>query len=176
MAGFLKKLFGNDNAKSGDGGGAGLTEPDLTIERARNEMQLRTQAAIGLWGMDQASWAVDLETGIITFTNAEKGWVIAAPVQVVGTFNTEDDTWLWGWDHPSVPDPVGEHARLVHDFGEKYGLEAMTTRKIAATMAECWDFTALACHLAGAEGGYSGPAGTARVFMTFGTVSIKKGE
>jgi hypothetical protein len=174
MAGFLKKLFGNDNDAGGDG--TGLTERDLTIERARNEMQLRTEAAIGLWGMDSAAWAADLETGIITFTNAEKGWVITAPVQVIGTFNTDDDTWLWGWDHPSVPEPVGEHARLVRDFGEKYGLATLTTRKIAATMQDCWDFTALGCHLGGGQGAYSGPAGTARVFMTFGTVTINKGD
>ena len=154
---------------------SGLTEPDLTIERAKVEMGLRTRTAIDLWGMDEAAWAVDLDSGVITFTNAQKGLIVTAPVQLIGTFNGEDDTWLWGWDHPMVSGRIGDHARLVRDFGKKYDLQALTTRKIVATLQECWDFTALACHLGGGQGGYSGPSGSTRVFMTFGTVKISKG-
>jgi hypothetical protein len=51
----------------------GLTEPDLTIERAKVEMGLRTRTAIDLWGMDEAAWAVDLDSDVITFTSAQKG-------------------------------------------------------------------------------------------------------
>jgi hypothetical protein len=173
---LLKRWFGNgaSNNSGSPGDTTTLPEPDLTLERARNEMQLRTEAAIGLWGMDQASWAVDLEEGTIVFTNPTRGVRVTAPVQVIGTLNSEDGTWLWGWDHPSVPEPIGEHARLARAFGERYGLPAFTTLKIAASMDECWTFTALACHLAGAQGGYSGPSGPARVFMTFGTPAIVK--
>ena len=102
---------------------SGLTEPDLTIERAKVEMGLRTRTAIDLWGMDEAAWAVDLDSGVITFTNAQKGLIVTAPVQLIGTFNGEDDTWLWGWDHPMVSGQIGDHARLVRDFGKKYDLQ-----------------------------------------------------
>lgn len=172
---LLKRWFGKAPPNgTGSNGTEPLPEPDLTLARARNEMQLRSEAAIGLWGMDQASWAADLEEGTITFTNREKGVRVTAAVQVIGTLNSEDGTWLWGWDHPSVPEPIGEHARLARAFGERYGLAAYTTRKIEASMDDCWTFTALACHLAGAQGGYSGPSGPARVFMTFGTPAIVK--
>jgi len=173
VASSLKKPFGG-NDKSGGGDATIIPEPDLSIARANNEMQMRTQAAIDMWGLDTAAWNADLKAGTITFTNAEKELVVTAPVQVVGTYNTEDGTWLWGWDHPSVPEPLGEYARRVRDFGERYGLEALTTRKIAVSMDEAWEFTALACYLGGGQGGYSGPSGTARVFMTYGTVTIKK--
>ena len=148
-------------------------EPDLTLNRSIAEMRLKTEAHVGTWGLDRASWAADLELGTIIFTN-KKGLKITAPVQVIGTFNTKDSTWLWGWDHPSVSEPLAAHARLAHDFGEKYRLERYTTRKIVSTETEAWNFTALACHLAGAQGGYRGPAGTTLVFMTFGEVSISK--
>ena len=180
MAGFLKKLFGGKDEGAGAANSGNhddttmLSEPDLTIRRANNEMQLRTQTAIEMWGLDTAAWNADLDAGTITFTNAEKGLVVTAPVQVVGTYNTEDGTWLWGWDHPSVPASLGEHARRVRDFGERYGLEALTTRKITASMEDAWGFTALACHLGGGQGGYGGPSGPARVFMTYGTVTIRK--
>ena len=38
------------------------------------------------------------------------------------------------------------------------GVQALTTRKIVTTLRDCWDFIALACHLGGGQGGYSGPS------------------
>lgn len=171
MTSFLKKLFGK---KGSSDDAIVLSEPDLTIARANNEMQLRTQAAVDMWGLDTASWAVDLALGTLTFINDEKGMVITAPVQVVGTYNTEDETWLWGWDHPSVREPLGEFAQRVRNFGEQYNKEKLTTRKIAASMDEAWEFTALACYLGSGEGGYSGLSGSTRVFMVYGSVTISK--
>ncbi|POP44035.1 hypothetical protein CHU32_15365 [Superficieibacter electus] len=173
MAGFLKTLFGHKGKNSSEETVV-LSEPDLTIARANNEMQLRTQAAVEMWGIDTASWAVDLDEGIITFTSDEKGMVITAPVQVIGTYNTDDGTWLWGWDHPSVSESLGEFARRVRDFGEQYGREKLTTRQIAASMEEAWEFTALACHLGGGQGGYNGASGSTRVFMVYGSVTVNK--
>ena len=171
MAGFIKKLFG---AGSADAQVGALEEPDLSFARAEEEIRLKTEFAIATWGLGSGgNWAADLEEGTITFTNAD-GAEITAPVQVIGTLNTVDGSWLWGWDHPSVPEPVSQHARLAHAFGDKYKLEAFTTRHIAANEEDAWTFTAIACHLAGAQGGYRGPAGTTLVFMTYGKVSISK--
>lgn len=175
MIGFFKKLFGNQNNGANTDTGIHL-EPDLTITRANNELQLRTQAAVDLWGLDTASWAVDLDSGIITFTNDEKGMVITAPVQIVGTYNTEDGTWLWGWEHPSVSESLGTFARRVRDFGEQYGREELTTRKITTSMDTAWEFTALACYLSNGEGAYNGSSGTTRVLMVFGSVTIHKND
>ncbi|HHN8378778.1 TPA: DUF6882 domain-containing protein [Morganella morganii] len=175
MVGFLKKLFGwKDKDVTEDQ--VILSELDLTIARANNELQMRTQAAVDMWGLDNASWAVDLDIGTITFTNEEKGLIVTAPVQVVGTYNTEDGTWLWGGDHPSVSESLSESALCVKKFGEQYGLDKLTTRKIAVSAEDTWEFTALACHLSGGEGGYSGESGSTRVLMVYGIVSISRME
>lgn len=173
MAGFLKKLFGSKE-KDTRSDSVELSEPKLTIARANNEMQLRTQAAVEMWGLDEASWAVDLEAGTITFTHDEKALVVTAPVQVIGTYNMDDCSWLWGWDHPSVSEHLGAFARRVRDFGEQYGREELTTRKITASMDDVWGFTALACHLNEGQGGYSGSSGSTRVLMVYGPVTISK--
>lgn len=173
MVGFLKKLFGSKE-KDTHGDNVALAEAELTITRANNEMQLRTQTAVEMWGLDEASWAVDLDLGTITFTHDEKALVVTAPVQVIGTYNTDDGSWLWGWDHPSVSEPLGEFARRVRDFGEQYGRAELTTRKITASMEDAWGFTALACHLNEGQGGYSGASGSTRVFMVYGPVTISK--
>ena len=148
-----------------------IPEPRLTLERSMNELRLKTEAHVGTWGLDEASWSVDFDAGIIEFRN-KKGLKITAPVQTVGTYNTEDGTWLWGWDHPSIPESEAVNARLARDFGAKYGLEAYTTRKIECGEDLAWEFAAVACYLGGAQGAYRGPSGATMVYMTFGTVTI----
>lgn len=178
MAGFFKKLFGGGEEEA-----APVPEQppldadaeiDLVFARAEEELDLKTEIAASTWGLGSgASWDADLEAGTIRFVN-DKGWQITAPVQVVGSLNTADGTWLWGWDHPSVAEPISQHAQLVREFGAKHGLEALTTRMIEAGEEDGWTFTALACHLAGAQGGYRGPSGTTMIFMTFGEVTIQQ--
>lgn len=96
---------------------------------------------------------------------------------MIGTRSLADGTFLWGWDHPSVPAPLRGHARLVKAFGEVQGLNMLTTRKIVASEDEAWELTALATHLAAANGAYrarTGKGGKTEVFMTFGEIAITK--
>lgn len=171
MAGFFGKMF--DRAQE-QGKRLSDAEIDAVFARAAEELKLKTEVHRNTWQQgDGGSWAADLDQGTIVFTN-DKGWKITAPVQVIGTRNEKDGTWLWGWDHPSVPEPVAQHAELVQMFGQRNGLQALITRKIEASEDDAWAFTALACHLAQAQGGYRGPASTTTVFMTFGEVEISK--
>jgi len=90
----------------------------------------------------------------------------------VCTYDTEDGTWLWGWDHPSVAPAVGERARQMLQYGQEHGLARLTTLNFACTEQACWELTALAFLLCRANGAYCGPAGSARVFMTFGKITL----
>lgn len=146
---------------------------DAVFARAKAELEAKTGVHVGSWHMDGARWDADLEAGTITFTN-QRNWKIRAPMQVIGTRSLADGTFLWGWDHPSVPAPLAAHARLVKAFGEGQRLNMLTTRKIVASEAEAWELTALATHLAAANGAYRGPSGKTEVFMTFGEIAITK--
>ena len=174
MANFLAKLLGKKIVV--DPRTQSLVEPNLTIARANNELQLHTQSAIDMWGLDTAAWDVDLNTGTITFTRDKTGIIITAPVQIVGTYDNEQSTWLWGWDHPSVSGSLGGYAQRVREFGEQYGLVKLTTRKIPVSIDDAWEFTALACHLNGGQGGYRGVSGSTYVFMVYGSVVVNKKE
>ena len=150
----------------------GDAEYRALLDRSMEELRLKTAAHDAAWKLGSADWAVDQDTGLITFT--VKKVTATAPAQIIGTFNTLDDTWLWGWDHPSVDEAMGEQARQLHDFGQKHGIAALTTRKLECDENEAWEFAALACHLCGAQGAYRGPAGTALVFLTFGDVTLSQ--
>lgn len=143
-----------------------MTHRDL-VSQSIEELRLKTAAHDRLWHLSEADWSVDQDTGEIVFS-APNGMVATCSVQIIGTFDTTDCTWLWAWDHPSVQPPLATHAERVRQYGETNGIPELTTRKISCTEEQCWEFTALACKLNEAQGGYRGPAGSALVFMTFG--------
>lgn len=143
---------------------------ELVFGRSDSEIALKTQILRGIFGDEHFDWHADLESGVIRFTSATK--TVSAPVQVVGTYNTLDGTFLWGWDHPSVAEPLGVAARLARQFGELHKMPLFTSRKVECTEEQAWSFTAVALYLSGAQGAYRGPAGTTMVFMTFGEMTI----
>lgn len=151
--------------------GRQLEEPDVAFARAISGLELQTQVNHELWGQGSSEWSVDLDRGVIEFRN-DKGWLVTAPVQVIGTYDTRDGTFMWGWDHPSVPAPSAEAATLVRQYGERHHLDLLTTLLVEMSEERAWEVTALADYLSGGNGAYRGPVGTTLVFMTFGTVSI----
>lgn len=145
------------------------------LDRSMEELRLKTEAHVAGWGLGSTDrWDLDQETGLLVFTG--KKLTATAPAQIVGTYSTVSETWLWAWDNPSLLPPLQEHARRVKEYGERHGIAALTTRKLECDEDEAWRLTALACHLCEAQGAYRGPAGSALVFMTFGEVTLSKGK
>ncbi len=138
---------------------------------------LRTQTSIhaATWHLGkEANWAADQDTGRIRFTFTD-GTIAEGELQIIGTYNTLNGTFLWGWDHPSVAEELGKHASLAKEFGEKHGLSQSSRangRKCSEEDAR--EFTAVAARLGKANGAYRGPAGTALVYMTFGEIKLSR--
>jgi hypothetical protein len=151
---------------------ADLDFPTL-LAQSMAELRIKTEAHDGTWHLGEAAWSVDQEVGQIVFS-APGGITATCPVQIIGTYNTADGTWLWGWDHPSVDPALQEDARRVREYGERHGIAKLTTQKLRCSESDAWEFTALACKLGNGQGGYRGPAGPTLVFMTFGNVSLSK--
>jgi hypothetical protein len=78
-----------------------------------------------------------------------------------------------GWDHLSVSLDLAQDAWGARRFGERHGLAPYTTAEITCTEEDAWDFTAIACHLSKAQGGYRGFDDTTRLFMTFGDLAFQ---
>ncbi len=166
--GLFGRLFGKRDSGGDD-------EFRALIEQSMEELRLKTGAHDSLWHLGESDWSVDQTEGTIVFTTP-KDTTVTCPVQIIGTYNTADGTWLWGWDHPSVQPPLQEHAKRLREYGEKHHIASLTTRKLKCSEGEAWEFTALACNLCDAQGAYRGPTGPTRVFMTFGEVSMSATE
>lgn len=143
------------------------------IERAIAELQHKTAALDAVTHFSKAEWTVDQDVGTIIFER-DDGIQLSAPVQIIGTYNSADKTWLWAWDNPSIEKPLTRAAAAVQAYGQEHGISSLTTRKISCEEGDCWAFTALGAKLDDAQGAYRGPAGPTYVFMTFGKVEMSK--
>lgn len=164
--GWMKSLFGKKKAESED-----LRQ---FIEASMEGLRLQTASHQRLWNLgSESQWNVDLQQGQILWQFAE-GVQVSASIQVVGTYNPQNGTFLWGWDHPSVPEVLSQHAALVKAYGQQNHVARFTTRQVQCTEDEAWEFTAVATRLGEASGAYRGNAGGTLVFLTFGEVHIQK--
>lgn len=54
------------------------------------------------------------------------------PMQVIGTFNHNDGTFLWSFENPGIPEPLTQTAKYLHQyFGEGKNVEALLPSKIS---------------------------------------------
>src|SRR4051794_19877636 len=71
------------------------------------------------WGIDDCErWDVDQDKGIITFINTKAGHKkVVGKVQIIGTFNSANNSWLWAWANGSVDNEIKKDALKVKAYG-----------------------------------------------------------
>lgn len=138
------------------------------LQQAMVALQAQTAHNTETWGLGtEAQWSLDMNAGSLHFAFAD-GRKLSAPVQVVGTYNTANGSFLWGWDHPSVPEPLRRAARRVYDYGQTHAIDAFTTRSTHCSESDAWAYTAVAAQFDAAAGAYRGDANGTWVYMVFG--------
>ena len=153
---------------------AAQVDADAFIKQSLAGLQDQQSANDALWKMNEAvHWDVDQNTGKIVFSFAD-GKTATAPVQIVGTFDPRNGTFLWAWDHPAVAAPLSRAAKVTREWAERNNVERWTTRMVRCTESEAWEFTAVAARLDGATGAYRAPTGGPHVFLVFGKVTLQQ--
>lgn len=146
---------------------AGDTPERRFLVAAMSRLQTHTAEHTQRWGLgSETRWNLDMNAGTLQLSFAD-GRELSFPVQIVGTYNREDGTFLWGWDHPSVPEPLRRAARRMREYAEREGFERFTIRSLACTENDAWEFTAAAAELDGVTGAYRGDASGTLVYMSF---------
>lgn len=138
------------------------------------ELELKTRGHVEAWGLDKIDrWDLNQETGELSFSFAD-GIRAVARAQIIGTYNSEDQTWLWAWANSSVDEQLKKDAQKVREYGEKHRIERLTKSKWKGTEKDAWAMAALAVKLCEAQGAYLGPAGKTYVFISFGEITLSK--
>jgi hypothetical protein len=164
---FLKKLF----RRNGDGE---TREFIALVDGAVEGLQLQTEIHQSTWQQfgDQVRWDLNQDDGDLVLEFPEV--IVRAPAQVIGTFDANTGTWMWAWANPSVGDALMKDSLRVRNYGEEHAIERLVTPKWRADELDCWRMTALAARLCDTNGAYRGPVGSTYIFVTFGTVTMKR--
>jgi hypothetical protein len=140
------------------------------LRGSMEELMARTQSHQAGWGFgSEEEWLLDQDEGLLTFKFTGRSSV--APVQIIGTFNTQTATWLWAWANPLIADHLKADALRLKEYGEQWGIQRLTTSEWTGQESDCWYMAALACRLCGGHGAYRGPAADSHTLMVFGEVT-----
>jgi hypothetical protein len=149
-------------------------EFEALIDGSMEGLRLQTQAHQGTWRFGKSDrWEFSMDTGELVFTFPDM--VARAPAQIIGSFDSLEGSWMWGWANPSIPEPLARDSIRVREYGEQYHIQRLTTPSWPGEEEDGWRMAALANRLCKSNGVYRGPAGTTFVFLTFGKVQLKRG-
>ena len=161
-----------DNNTRGTNGNGETPEFKALLENSMAELRAKTTGHQVGWGLGKSNrWSLDQSLGDLIFT-FDSGVIATCPAQIVGSFVSDENTWLWAWANPSIADSLKRDSLRVRDYGQQQKIARLTTEEWSGTEEDAWAMAALACKLCNAQGVYRGPAGVAGVFMTFGEVVL----
>ncbi|MGW3661325.1 DUF6882 domain-containing protein [Streptomyces sp. NPDC005151] len=123
------------------------------------------------WGLGSADrWGLDQRTGIITWTFPDR--TATAPAQLLGSYSSSSESWLWAWANESILPEMSRDARAVRDWAEANGHPALAEPKVKADEQKAAALAALAVRITKAAGFYRGPGSTSSAIITFGPVTL----
>ena len=164
---IFKKLFGKKEDAGETQEFKAFLNGSMEGLRLQNESHQRT------WGLGKSErWDFAQDTGELVFTFPDQ--IVVAPAQIIGSFNSQDRSWLWAWANPSIRDSVKQDSIKVREYGEQHRIQRLTTAGWQGEEADGWQMAALAGRLCGSNGAYRAPSGANFIFITFGTVRISK--
>jgi hypothetical protein len=142
------------------------------LTMSNEELKIKTEAHKQAWGLGKIKrWDLSQDSGRLTFSLPD-GMKAVCPAQIIGTWNSEDHTWLWAWANPSINEKLKVDALKVRKYGEEHHIDRLTQSKWVSTEDDAWAMTALAVKLCGEQGAYRGPASATYVFIAFGEVTL----
>jgi len=147
--------------------------PERFIADARTALTESSRQHVEDWRLGSESrWEVDLKAGQVSFHFLD-GTILVAPIQIVGTYNARDATFLWAWGHRTLPEALVEHARLARKWGETHQVRDYTSAIVSCAADEVWNFAAVTARLAGRDGIYRGRSGSVWMYLTYGDFDMK---
>jgi uncharacterized protein DUF6882 len=168
-------MLNNDLGNSGGEQGIGeVLDFESLLRSSMEELMAKTQSHQDNWGFgSEEEWLLDQDQGKLTFKFPGRSTI--APVQIIGTYNTQNGNWLWAWANPLIADHLKTDVLRLKEYGEQWGIPRLTSAEWPAQESDCWYMAALACQLFGGQGAYRGPAADSHTLMLFGEVTHQPG-
>ena len=123
------------------------------------------------WGLGRADrWSLNQQEGTIRWWFGER--VASAPVQVLGSWSGQTNTFVWAWDNDSILDRLCLTAELVRAYGEEHDVLALKSSPLSLGQDKVNDLIAIAFRLGGCTGLYHPYDGRTATYIVFGDVTL----
>lgn len=114
-------------------------------------------------------WQIDMESGLISF-----GGNLSFPMQILGSYTFESNTWLWGWanEASNIPANLLEEANNLKQLGEDYNIEFLSMPKYKMEPTDVHSLGLIASGKFASSAYYAGNYGNGILLVTLKGESI----
>lgn len=109
------------------------------------------------------NWSADMVKGTLSF-----GSDIEFPVQVIGTFAFDSETWLWAWanSRSGLSEELLTDAKKLYNYGKENDIEFLTTAEFEADQTNVHAIGIIASGLLGSSAYYCANYGEGIILFT----------
>jgi hypothetical protein len=100
--------------------------------------------------------------------------IASAPAQILGSWSSEVQSFVWSWDNASIADRLCETAATVRAFGSEHDIGALTASPLDLDEAKVRDVVALAFRIGRCTGLYHPFDGRLATYIAFGEVTLEE--
>ena len=148
-------------------------ELDSTLLQGRALIDQTSAAHAERWGFGKASrWVLDQDSGRIVWSFEDH--VASAPAQILGSWNSQVNTFVWSWDNDTIKAPLCVTAEEVRAFGVENDVPALCTSPLKIDEEQVRDLMALAFVLGRCTGLFHPFDGRLASYIAFGAVTIEE--
>lgn len=155
-----------------------IKNPSMSGEIARMEYKkyLEQYGGIGLEKQNllfeligESDWRVDLETGILSFSNGE-----VFNIQILGSYGYNAETWLWEWANSGneTPNNVLSSVLKLKALGEKADIEFFITPEFKCQAKDLHFIGIIATAMLGESAYFCGDYGSGIALMIISSEKI----
>lgn len=123
--------------------------------------------------IDNNDWQIDMETGTISF-----GDTLHFPMQVIGTYSFDSNTWLWAWanEASNIPANLLEEANHMKQLGEEYNIEFLTMPEYKMEPTDVHSLGLIVSGKFASSAYYAGNFGNGIVLVTLKSEAVEEVE
>lgn len=89
----------------------------------------------------------------------------------VGSFNEDQQTWMWAWANGGVTGEINDKAETIKILEDKTGNDVFGTETVSADESTTWEIAAMACDHYQGQGGFAAPVEGLLIFMVINDVT-----
>jgi hypothetical protein len=126
------------------------TKLDSLVRRVSGALFERMYDYEGVFRDDSVEWQFDFAEGTIKLQTYVDNYAVAK-LQLIGTFDTSANRWIWGCDDDAVPKDVARSATRTKKKLTDAGISELGASPVNCDLTDAWAIWTLAWHWNEAE-------------------------